>query len=369
MNDIAEETTYKKYMKKCLLLARSAEGRVSPNPLVGAVVLDKEGDICGWGCHERYGKAHAEVNALRMAGDRSIGGTIIVSLEPCSHYGKTPPCADLIIEKGIKRVVIGVKDPNPIVSGEGIRKLKQAGIDVILGVLEEECRDLNEIFFKNKEKNMPFLAIKSAITLDGKIATKNGSSKWITSTKARYSVQKLRNRYDAILTGANTVNIDNPSLTCRVKNGRSPIRVIIDSNLRTDPDSKVYNDDGIRVIVAVAENISKELMTKYPENVEFVSCPLKYGKIDLVFFIKRLFEMRICSILVEAGGALCGQLVKDNLVDKIYLYLAPKITGDKEAIQWISGFDLNNINDACGFVIKRVKCMMPDVLFELCPKL
>ena len=360
---------YEKYMKKCISLAKKSEGNVSPNPLVGAVVLDKNGEICALGRHEKYGQAHAEVNALKMAGDKAKDGTIIVNLEPCSHYGKTPPCADLIISKGIKRVVAGTVDPNPIVAGSGIKKLQNAGIEVITGVLEDNCKKLNEIFFKNKEKNQPFIAIKSAVTLDGKIATKTKSSKWITSEKARNSVQKLRNKYDAILTGSNTVLLDNPSLTVRMKNGRSPVRIIIDSKLKTPPDAKVYNDDGVRVFIAASENINKTLTEKYPTNVEFIFCPLKSGKIDLCSLTEKLFEKGIYSILIEAGGDLCGQFIKDKLVDKIYLYTAPKAIGDKNALQWISGFDINNINEACEFEIMHVQLLLPDILLELCPKM
>ena len=369
MKNQVDIKVYEKYMKKCLCLAKKSEGHVSPNPLVGAVVLDKNGQLCGWGRHEQYGEAHAEVNALNMAKDNAEGGTVVVNLEPCSHYGKTPPCADLIIEKGIKTVVAGILDPNPIVAGKGLKKLQDAGVNVITGVLENECRELNEVFFKNKEQNKPFIAVKSAVTLDGKIATKTGSSKWITSEVSRKSVQKLRNKYDAILTGSNTVIIDNPSLTVRCKGGRSPIRVVVDSKLKTPPDSKVYEGDGIPVFIAVAEKTDKAVLKKYPKNVKFVFCPIKSGKIDLVYLCNKLYDEGICSILVEAGGDLCGQFIKDKLVDKIYLYIAPKATGDKNALQWISGFDINNINDACTFDVKRVKLFKPDILLELCPKM
>lgn len=368
MNKKKDIKTYEKYMKKCISLAKKSEGFVSPNPLVGAVVLDKNGEICGWGRHEHYGEAHAEVNALNMAGEKAKGGTIIVSLEPCSHYGKTPPCADLIIKKGLKTVVAGILDPNPIVSGNGLKKLQDAGLTVISGVLEEKCRELNEIFFKNKKTNRPFIAIKSAITLDGKIATKTGSSKWITAEKARNSVQRLRNKYDAILTGSNTVLVDNPSLTVRLKNGRSPARIVIDSKLKTPEDAKIYNDDGVRVFIAVDENTDRTLLEKYPKNVEFIFCPLHSGKIYLPYLTQKLFEKGIYSIIIEAGGELCGQFMKDKLVDKIYLYVAPKATGDINAKQWLSGFDVNNINDACEFDVKRVELLKPDILFELYPK-
>src|SRR5574344_750374 len=207
---------YEKYMRKCFKLALKAEGKTSPNPLVGCVILDKNNTIISTGYHHKCGDVHAEVDALsKLTNDEITDSTLIVNLEPCSHYVKTPPCADLIIKKGIKKVIIAMQDPNPVVSGKGIEKLKNAGIEVITGILETEANKLNEVFIKNMTQNKCFIAIKSATTLDGKIATKTGDSKWITSDNARKEVQKIRNRYDAILTTSSTVQNDNPSLTCR----------------------------------------------------------------------------------------------------------------------------------------------------------
>ena len=353
-------------MKRCIALAQKGEGKVSPNPLVGAIILDKKGNIAGFGWHKKFGKAHAEVNAVKMADYNKIdieGGTIIVSLEPCSHYGKTPPCSDLIIERGIKKAVIGCVDPNPLVSGRGIEKLTNAGIEVIQGILEKECKSLNEIFIKNQIDKTPFIAIKTAVTLDGKIASKTGSSKWITGEKARNYVQRLRNKYDAILTGSGTVIADNPSLTCRMKNGINPVRVIIDSKAVCGSDSKVFNDDGTRVFWIVSENIDAEHENK---NVEVIKCPLnkKSGKIDLNYLIQLLYEKGIRSILVEAGGKLNGAIIKQGLADKLYQFCAPKILGDKEGINFTEGFDINDINDCIKLKIKRVKKFDPDVLIE-----
>ena len=244
---------YEKYMKRCIKLAQKAAGNTSPNPMVGAIILDKNLNFVSEGYHKKYGEAHAEVNAINNALKKGIdlsGGTIIVTLEPCSHYGKTPPCADLIIKSGIKTVVVGCLDPNPKVSGNGIKKCKDANLNVITNVLQKECEELNEIFFKNQTKKRPFITIKTATTLDGKIATKTGSSKWITGEKARKKVQKLRHQYDAILTSSSTIITDNPSLTCRLKNGKNPIRIILDTNLKTSPNSKVYTNDGTKVYIA-----------------------------------------------------------------------------------------------------------------------
>lgn len=352
---------YEKYMRQCIRLARKSEGQVSPNPLVGAIILDSNGETVGSGRHEKYGEAHAEVNAINEAGEKARGGTIIVNLEPCSHFGKTPPCADLIIKYGLKKVVIGCVDPNPEVSGNGIKKLKHAGIEVETGVLEKECKALNEIFFKNQIQSLPFIAIKTATTMDGKIATKTGSSKWITGEKARADVQRIRNKYDAILTGSNTIEIDNPSLTCRKPKGRNPIRIIVDSKLKTNPKSKVYNDDGIKIYVAIGKDIAPK---GFSENIEFIKCPLINEKIDLNFLTLKLYEKEIRSVLIEAGADLNGAFIKAKLVDKIYHYIAPKILGDKDAKNFIEGFNINNINECLKLALKSVKKLDSDILTE-----
>lgn len=366
-NNITEKkqlALYKKLMKKCINLAKKGEGKTSPNPLVGAVVLDKNGEIAGYGWHKKYGEAHAEVNAIKMAENNKIdikGGTIVVSLEPCSHYGKTPPCADLIIEKGLKTLVAGCLDPNPKVAGNGIKKCKSAGITVITGVLEDECKNLNEIFFKNQIEKKPFISIKTATTSDGKIATKTGSSKWITSKKARNDVQKLRNKYDAILTGSGTVIKDNPSLTCRAKNGKNPTRIIIDSKLKTPTDAKVYNDDGTKTYIATLENVHKK---KYSDNVKIIYCPEKDGKVDLEYLTQKLFNLGIYSIIVEAGGILNGEFIKQKLADKLYQYIAPKIIGDEKAQNFIEGFDISDINTSQLLTTKKITKLTPDILIE-----
>lgn len=355
---------YEKYMKKCIALAKKGEGFVSPNPLVGAVVLDKNNKMVGYGWHKKYGEPHAEVNAINMAKDNGAdirGGTVIVSLEPCSHFGKTPPCADLIINEGLKKVVVGCVDPNPKVAGNGIKKLQKAGIDVMVGVLEKECQNLNEIFIKNQTEQMPFVAIKTATTMDGKIATKTGSSKWITSEKSRIEVQKLRNKYDAILTGSGTVLTDNPSLTCRIKNGRNPIRVIIDSKAKIPLNSKVFNEDGTQILWVVSNDVD---VSKYPKNIKIIKCPTIAKKIDLNFLVGELYNQGVRSILVEAGGLLNGEFLKQNLVDKIYQFIAPKILGDEKGKNFVEGFDVVDINDSLMLEIENVKVFLPDVLLE-----
>lgn len=350
-------------MKRCLFLAKKGAGKTSPNPMVGAVILDKNLNFVSEGYHEKYGEAHAEVNAINAAKAKNAdinGGTIIINLEPCSHFGKTPPCADLIIKSGLKTVIVGCLDPNKKVSGKGIEKCKKAGLETIIGVLEEDCKKINEIFFKNQTQNSPFITVKSAITLDGKIATKTGSSKWITGEKARSDVQELRNIYDAILTSSTTVNADNPSLTCRKKHGKNPIRIIVDSKLKTSPQSKAYNNDGTKVIIATTLKDNK----KYPSSVEVLTIKEKNGHVDLNELLKTLYQTGICSVLIEAGGLLNGAFFREKLVDKLILYSAPKILGDSNAKSIIEGFNINDINDAKKLKLSSVKKIGNDIVSE-----
>ena len=359
-----KENINEKYMKECIELAKKGEGYVSPNPLVGSIVLDKDGNVVGKGCHEKYGEAHAEINALNQAGNKAEGGAIYVSLEPCSHYGKTPPCIDRIIKEKIKTLVVGMTDPNPLVSGEGIKKAKNAGIEVIENILTTECKKTNEIFIKNITLKKPFIAVKTASTVDGKIATSTGSSKWITSEAAREEVQRLRNKYDAIITGSNTIIADNPSLTCR-QGGKNPVRVIIDSQLRTPADSKVYNDDGTNIIIATSENIDKNKLKIYPEYINIIKCPLNYdNKIDLEYLVEKLYAQEIFSILIESGGKLNGAFLKYNLIDKVYFFIAPKIIGDNTSISSFEGFKIENINESKEFKFGEVKNFPPDIMIE-----
>ena len=332
---------YEFYMQKCIELARLSEGKVSPNPLVGCIIADNNGEIIAQGRHEKFGEAHAEQNALRLAGEKAKGATLFVNLEPCNHQGHTPPCAQLIIKSGIKRVVVGALDQNPVAQG-GIKTLQDAGIEVITGILEEESKKLNEIFFFSLANKRPFIAIKTATTLDGKIAAKTGSSKWITSESAREEVQRLRNKYDAILTTSKTVKIDNPSLTCRMDGGRNPIRVVIDRHNELDNNYKIFNNDGTEVI-------------KFNGEIS-----------ELMDF---LYQKGIKSVLVEAGGTFCGALIKGGYADKIYQFIAPKLLGDDEGICWARGFDVRNINNSKNFKIVAVKNFSPDIMIELEPKL
>lgn len=330
--------TYEKYMTKCIQLARTGEGNVSPNPLVGCVILDKDGNEISTGYHAKYGENHAERDALlKLKNGEEKGGTLIVNLEPCSHYGKTPPCTDLIIERGIKRVVIGMRDVNPKV--DGIQKLKDAGIEVIEGVLEKECLQLNEIFIKNMTQNKPFIALKTATTLDGKIATSNGSSKWITSEKAREEVKKIRNRYDAIMTTSATIIADNPTMEHRKK-------IILDRELKTDTNARIYQSGEIHI---------------FNKN----NTPVVANKLDLEFVFSKAYEAGIRSILIESGGHLNGEALK--YTDKIYHFIAPKITGDNSGKSCFDYRQISDINESINFKIDNIQTFEPDILLTYYP--
>ena len=342
---------YEQLMKKCIELAKMGEGNTSPNPLVGCVILNKYGEEISTGYHKKYGDNHAERDALlKLKNGEETGGTLIVNLEPCTHYGKTPPCTDLIIERGIKKVVIGMQDVNPIVAGNGIKKLKNAGIEVIENVLENECKALNEIFIRNMTKNEVFVALKTAATLDGKIATSNGSSKWITSEKAREEVKKIRNRYDAILTTSSTILADNPTMAHRKK-------IILDRELKTNLESPIYKDGEIYLF--------NETLDMFEGGINFIKTPVINEKLDLEFILKKAFDLGIKSILVEAGGHLNGEILK--YTDKIYHFIAPKITGDNSSLSCFDFRKIDNINDSYNFKITQIDTFEPDILLTYYP--
>lgn len=350
-------------MKKCLRLAIKADGKTAPNPLVGCVVLDENGKEIATGYHKKYGALHAEADALsKLTDSQAKGSTVIVNLEPCSHFGKTPPCADLIIKKGVKRLVIAMRDPNPLVSGEGVQKCKNAGIEVIEGVLQSEAVKLNEVFIKNMEMNEIFVAIKTATTLDGKIATKTGSSKWITSEEARKEVQRIRNRYDAILTTSSTVIQDNPGMTCSLKNGKNPVKIILDRELKTDFDSKIYKKNDEKIYIVVDEAINEAKIVTTPTHVVVIKCPVYNYKLDLKHLFNELYKLGIRSVLVEAGGKLNGEVVSLDLVDKIYQFIAPKILGDEHGVNAFEGRDIKEISNALNFKFESITDYSPDIL-------
>ena len=337
---------YDKYMKKCIELAKGGEGQTSPNPLVGCVVLDKDENEISTGFHHKYGENHAERDALlKLTKGEEKGGTLIVNLEPCSHHGKTPPCADLIIERGLKRVVIGMQDVNPIVAGNGIKRLKDAGIEVVEHVLEDECKILNEVFIKNMTQKKVFIAIKTATTLDGKIATQNGSSKWITSEKAREEVKVIRNRYDAIMTSSATILADNPTMLHRKK-------IILDRKLRTNLEAPIYKNGEIYLF--------NDSLDMFEGGVNFIKTPVHDNKLDLEFIFNKAYELGIKSVLVESGGHLAGSVLK--YADKIYHFIAPKITGDNSSLSCFDFQQIDDINKSLNFKFLDIKSFEPDIL-------
>ena len=342
---------YENYMKKCIELAKNGEGQTSPNPMVGCVVLDKNENEISTGYHHKYGDNHAERDALlKLHNGEEKGGTLIVNLEPCSHHGKTPPCADLIIERGLKKVVIGMQDVNPIVAGNGINKLQKAGIEVISGIMEEECKKLNEIFIKNMTQNKCFIAIKTATTLDGKIATSNGSSKWITSSAAREKVKEIRNCYDAIMTTSSTILADNPTMLHRKK-------IILDRRLKTNLEAPIYKNGEIYLF--------NETLDMFEGGVNFIKTPVKANKLALEFVFERAYELGIKSILIESGGILNGSALK--YADKIYHFIAPKITGDNSSLSCFNFQKINDINNSLNFEIESIEHFEPDILLTYYP--
>ena len=326
-----------KYMKKCLSLAKRGKGKVSPNPLVGCVVLNKKGEIISTGYHHKYGENHAERDALlKLKKGEAEGGTLYVNLEPCSHHGKTPPCTDIILEHKIKRVVYGMKDVNPKVSGAEV--LKKAGVNITEGVLKEEAEFLNRIFIKNMKKKMPYVVLKTAVTMDGKIASKTGDSKWITSEIARKKVYKMRKNFDCILTSSNTVISDNPAM-------KHHFKCILDKDSRISENAEILKQG--RIFIATKENT-----------------PLKNGKLDLRAVLKELYNQGICSVFVECGGKLGGAFLKEGLIDEVYEFIAPKILNDNEGLSPFNSGNVSKISDCVNLEIYEVKKFTPDILIK-----
>ncbi|GAA0086467.1 bifunctional diaminohydroxyphosphoribosylaminopyrimidine deaminase/5-amino-6-(5-phosphoribosylamino)uracil reductase RibD [Clostridium sp. CTA-7] len=353
-----------KYMRMAIELAKKGVGKVNPNPMVGAVIV-KDEKVIGEGYHEEYGKAHAEVNAFSSLIEESKGATLYVTLEPCSHYGKTPPCVDKIIENKIAKVVVGAFDPNPLVAGRGIKKLKDAGIDVVTSVLEEECKKVNEVFMKYIVEKKPFVVLKTAMTLDGKISTPSGESKWITNEESRKEVHKLRNKLSAIMVGVNTVIKDNPELTCRLEGGRNPIRIIVDSKLRIPMESKVVIDKLARTIVATTELANKDRVLDLKKlGVEVIIIKAKNERVDLQSLMVELGKLNIDSILLEGGSTLSFSALEDKIVDKIQAYIAPKIIGGEKSKTPVGGKGIEKLSNAIMLENMKVISVGRDLLIE-----
>jgi diaminohydroxyphosphoribosylaminopyrimidine deaminase/5-amino-6-(5-phosphoribosylamino)uracil reductase len=333
------------YMDLALTNARTMKGQTDPNPLVGSVIVNDR-RIVGLGAHLKAGEPHAEIHAIRMAGELARGGTIYVTLEPCSHHGRTGPCAQAIIDAGISTVVIATLDPNPIVSGNGVKMLEDAGIKVIVGIREEESRKMNEVFNKFIVEKQPFVTLKAASTLDGKIATHSLDSKWITSPDARQDVHQLRNEHMAILVGVGTVIEDDPELTARIPNGRNPLRIILDSTLRIPLEAKVITDGLAETWIFTSQN--HDLKKRHKLEALGISVFETSGEIrvDVKDVIRLLGEKSISSLFIEGGGTINSAFLEQGLIDKVVLYFAPKLIGGKEAPTFLEGAGFDLMKDA-----------------------
>lgn len=333
------------YMQMALKNAQAMKGQTDPNPLVGAVIVN-DNRIVGFGAHMKAGEPHAEIHALRMAGEKARGGTIYVTLEPCSHHGRTGPCAVALVEAGVQKVVIATLDPNPIVAGNGVKILEDAGIEVVIGICEEESRRMNEVFNKFIVTKKPFVTLKAASTLDGKIATHTASSKWITSEQARLDVHQLRSENMAILVGVNTVIHDDPELTSRIPNGRNPIRLVLDSTLKIPLESKVVTDKKAATWIFTSGNYDREKRQSLEEMGISVFETSGSNTVDLSDVMTILGEKLVSSVLIEGGGTVNGSLVENHLIDKVILYVAPKLVGGKNAPTFLEGTGIENMGDA-----------------------
>lgn len=354
-----------KYMWLALDLARQGRGRTSPNPMVGAVIV-KDGEIVGTGYHQKAGTPHAEVHALKAAGKKAQGAAMYVTLEPCVHFGKTPPCTEQIISAGIKKVIISMVDPNPRVSGSGIKILEDAGIKVRVGVLEEKAKKLNEVFIKYVTTGYPFVILKSAMSLDGKIATREGLSRWITSERSREFVHRIRNQVDAIMVGIGTVLKDNPLLTTRIEGEevRNPIRVILDSRGRISLESRIVKSSrDVTTILVVTELAPPDKINALSSRgVEIFQCSSIDDRVNLKSLMKYLGERKITSLLVEGGSTLNYSLLEEGLIDKILFFIAPKLIGGVEASTPVDGKGIEFLEDAWNVQDTRVKLIGEDIL-------
>lgn len=369
-------TSDERFIRQCFELALKAEGRTAPNPIVGAVVVAPDGTVIGTGYHPKHGQPHAEVFAIDEAGERAKGATIYVSLEPCCHHGKTPPCTDKIIASGIKKVVAAMTDPNPKVGGNGFEKLRAAGIEVVTGVLPDEANWLNRAFVKTIKTGLPWVVLKLATTLDGKIADRTGTSKWITGPEARKFVHGLRNKLDCVLIGANTARLDNPELNVReLDEFRHPKRAVIDPTLSIDPNSRMFDPStGGDTIVYCSEEARSRSTLPPSVAISTVGVQPAVGvhpgrtqptHLDLLSVLEDLRTRGVSSVLCEGGGRLAGSLIEANLVDEIFWIVAPAILGDREAIPGVNIDKQISLADMKRFRLKESKVLGSDTLIHL----
>ncbi len=352
-----------RYMRECLALATVMLGMTSPNPSVGCVIVHAMDRIVGRGVTAAGGRPHAETVALAEAGKRARGATAFVSLEPCAHYGQTPPCAQALIEAGVARVVIGCRDPCPLVRGRGVAMLKRAGIDTTVGVLEEECRRLNEGFITRVTLGRPFGLLKLAVTLDGRIAGSTGDSRWISSEASRQLVHRWRRECDAVMVGAGTVIADNPRLTCRIEGGCDPVRVIVDANLRCDPKATLFRQrsKAPTIIATTSANVSSA-ERRYGSRTGVIGIAPGARGIDLAALMRRLAERGWSKVLIEGGAHLAGSALQAGIVDRIAFFIAPKILGGGFAA--IEGLRASTMRDAIPLTNFSARALGDDWLLE-----
>ena len=352
------------FMDLAIRLALKGKGKTSPNPMVGALVL-KNGRIAGRGYHEKAGLPHAEAIALDEAGKNAKGATLYVTLEPCTHFGRTPPCVDRIIRSGIKEVMVGMVDPNPLNNGRGIDILRQYKIKVKVGFLEDKLRQLNEVFIKYITRRIPFVTVKVAESLDGRIASKTGDSKWITSDKSRAYAHRIRQNYDAIMVGVNTVLRDDPKLDTWFS-ARHPIKIVVDSQLSTPQEANIFSKNNQAIIVTLSSTPGQETENRkiLSAKAKILEVKEKAGQINLKDMMKKLAQLEITNILVEGGGTLIGSLFDEGLVDKILFFISPKIIGGKEAVSSVMGEGVGCIDKAIKLRDVKIKHIGADLLVE-----
>jgi diaminohydroxyphosphoribosylaminopyrimidine deaminase/5-amino-6-(5-phosphoribosylamino)uracil reductase len=364
--------SHEKFMRAALGFARKGVGKTSPNPAVGAVIVRK-GQVVAAGFHRRAGAPHAEVVALnRLGGKAKPGDTLYVTLEPCNHFGRTPPCTQAILEKGVRKVVVGMKDPNPQVTGGGCEVLSAQGVEVVTGILEEECRRLNEWFVTYVTKGRPFVIAKTAMTLDGWTATSKGHSKWVTNERSREWVHRLRNQVDGILVGVGTVMADDPLLTTRLGKGRGrdPVRIIVDTNLRIPVNARVLGHaKGSETLIAVSEDIAGRRLKRFErKEVSLLMCPEKEGRIDLRALMDMLGKRSITSVLLEGGATLMGAMIREKLVDKFCIFKAPKILGASDGRPMALGKGPSRMDQSILLKDVQVRRFAGDLLIEGYPE-
>ncbi len=353
-----------RWMKRALRLAARGQGRTSPNPMVGAVIVADD-EIVGEGYHREVGGPHAEIWALRQAGSQARGATLYVTLEPCAHEGRTPPCVDALTAAGIGRVVAAMLDPDPRVNGKGMKALAEAGVSTEVGLLEEDARQLNAAYLKHTMTGLPLVSLKAAMSLDGKIATTSGESRWITGDRARRLAHRLRAAHDAVLVGVGTIIADQPRLTVREARGRTPLRVVVDSEARTPTDSPLLTADEIPPIIAVTEAAPKERVERLRNaGAETWLMPSENGGVDLRALMRGLGERQVQSVLAEGGGTVAAALLEAGLVDRVYFFVAPKLIGGKAAPSPVDGAGVDKLADAWRLGRIRARRIGEDLLIS-----